>query len=261
MPAQRITRGKADAIERLNEQLRFIHTSGEAFDKGDEAEAKRISAALRIIWKGTDLATAQATRANNSKKGRAHQRAITVALYHQVGFSGDIVDTSILGPTSTDERILVAWGGWRPIPLFSTLPHRRISFDEWWKGCAIKANSTIYTRKDIVLAMAEMDGGAHVDDEIADWYYGITREGAHGMNQLVPIEGSDSYQMKSAPSPVGAIVRQIGHETLMTLAENYRYDGTSHFGNGPGLVWAEAELVPLSGGPDGKPVTQKVRII
>ena len=257
----RVPRGLQDAIDRLNEQLRFIHSSGVAFDAGDESEAKRISSALRIIWKTSEPTVASVHPAKQTKKQRRANQRRSISLVAQVGFKGNLTDTSVEVPNTSGDRRLVAWGGKRPAPLFAGHDRRQVSFEEWWKGTAIRAKNRSFSRKDIVLAMCEMDGGGHVDEELSDWYYGITRRGEHGVALLVPTGDGTTYTQQPAPSPVGSIVRQIGHETLMSLVPAYEYDGTAQYGNGASIVWAQATVRPLPDADGNQPPDQIVQVI
>lgn len=257
----RVPRGFQDAVDRLNEQLRFVHSSGAAFDRGDESEAKRISSALRIIWKTSQPSAPAATATKPTKKERRANQRKSLGLAVQVGFKGMLIDTSVEVPNTTGDRRLIAWGGPRPAPLFAGHARRQVSFEEWWNGTAIKAQNRSYSRKEIVLAMCEMDGGGHVDEELIDWYYGITRRGEHGVAMLVPIGDGTTYKQQPAPSPIGAIVRQIGHETLMSLASSYEYDGTDQYGNGAAIVWAQATVSPFPDADGNQSPDQVLQVI
>jgi hypothetical protein len=66
--------------------------------------------------------------------------------------------------------------GIRYFPILD-VPREKTSFDLWWNKILIVwgKNSTIYTRKDVVCAVADMDGGAHVDHALDAAYSELSR--------------------------------------------------------------------------------------
>lgn len=41
--------------------------------------------------------------------------------------------------------------------------YTNLLFDEWWGMQIIKINNEVFTRKDLILSVANKDGGAHID--------------------------------------------------------------------------------------------------
>ena len=41
--------------------------------------------------------------------------------------------------------------------------YENLLFDEWWGMQIIKINNEVFTRKDLILSVANKDGGAHID--------------------------------------------------------------------------------------------------
>ncbi|RAP38923.1 hypothetical protein DID80_01670 [Candidatus Marinamargulisbacteria bacterium SCGC AAA071-K20] len=92
-----------------------------------------------------------------------------------------------------------------------------LHFDDWWNTVIIRDYEGRYlSRKDLVLEMADRDGGAHVDKALGEDYYCISRK--HSLtwtfhkdnNKPVPVTGIEQ-----------ASVVQIGHELLCTLKDAY----------------------------------------
>ncbi len=69
------------------------------------------------------------------------------------------------------------------------------------------------TRCDLVLNVADSDGGAHVDPSLDEAYMDLSRNNSLGW---ILREGD---AVGPFPPPVMACVRQIGHEVLVTLRE------------------------------------------
>jgi uncharacterized protein YecA (UPF0149 family) len=83
----------------------------------------------------------------------------------------------------------------------------------------IDKSGETFSRKDIVLSMANKDGGAHVDPELDAKYSKLTREASVAMN-VGSFETGEVSRVVSGSEL--ASVRQIGHEMLKTLKEDYR---------------------------------------
>ena len=88
-----------------------------------------------------------------------------------------------------------------------------VSFDVWWgKIVVVDLERHEFSRRDLVLTLADTDGGTHVDPDIPEKYYLLTRENSLGW--------TNGYNV-----PVLAIalasVRQIAHEMLKTLRPGY----------------------------------------
>ena len=70
-----------------------------------------------------------------------------------------------------------------------------------------------FSRRAIVLAVANKDGGAHVDPSLDEAYAALTR--GNSMNWKTVAPGGAEADL---PGPHLATVRQIAHEVLTTLA-------------------------------------------
>ena len=219
----------------LEEQLALLSSSCEAFDKGDTLQAKHIAVHLRILWHTT---------------GRSR------GLVDQLGIPKSVIDTAYDVPAVfryngspapvSQERRLFAMGARGFVPIFDTGPagSRPVSFETWWEGTALSdGEGHQFTRKDLVLAVANKDGGAHVDPELDSAYYSLTREGNTNVAFLVPTGVPNQFRKATMPSPVAVALRQVGHETLRTLRQGYSYDGSCHYSGGA-VCWISAHITP-----------------
>jgi hypothetical protein len=86
-------------------------------------------------------------------------------------------------------------------------------FGLWWNQTVLRDDQRqLFSRKDIILSVANTDGGSHVDPTLSEAYHRLSRE-----NSLAWTLGSPSGQ-RPAQNPVPAAIRQIAHETLKSLA-------------------------------------------
>jgi len=242
MKKKRIGLGPQELGEALKEQLEMLRKSCEGFDRGDILEAKRIAVHLRILWHNTRQSTGLAS---------------------QLNLANDVIDTAFVVPPafvssaspepSSDERRLFAVGGKRAyVPLFDYGPAgvNRIPFNQWWEGTVISDGSGHkFSRKDLVLAVANTDGGAHVDPALDPEYYALTRKGTFGIIRVVPTDDPKVFRRIETPSPVAVTLRQIGHETLRTLCPGYNYDGRCFY-PGAAICWMQAHITPSNNEPN-----------
>lgn len=82
----------------------------------------------------------------------------------------------------------------------------------WWNQIVYIAGPVRCTRKDLVLAAADKDGGAHVDKALTPEYEALITSGARGFFHYSPTGELDKMQPITNAHLV--YIRQIGHELL-----------------------------------------------
>jgi hypothetical protein len=94
-----------------------------------------------------------------------------------------------------------------------------LPFDTWWThNIWSTVGGEKFSRKDLVLEVANTDGGAHVDSGLRNWYARLTRDNSTGY--VVGIDGVDG-----APEPeIWATIRAIAQETLMSIRKHRAQD-------------------------------------
>ena len=102
----------------------------------------------------------------------------------------------------------------------------KFSFDNWWNMVIIRDyEGRQLTRKDLVLEVANRDGGAHVDSGLSETYYSISRK--HSLSWTF-------YKNNEPPEPVRGIEQaslfQIAHELLCSFKSNYECPEVSEEG-------------------------------
>ena len=81
----------------------------------------------------------------------------------------------------------------------------------------VDAQRNEFSRRDIVLSLANKEGGAHVDHTIDEAYNNLRRNNAQGW---MTVDGAG--RETPAEDNVPATMRQIAYEILRTLDSNYR---------------------------------------
>ncbi len=200
----RVVRSREDLKEELRDQLDLLRVSCTAYDNGVEAAGKTIATILRVLL-------------YSHKQSRG--------LLDQLGYrSGKFIsscedfDESNIAPRPTILTMNVTKTAVKWEPRACTDPHcresRKLPFTEWWsETIVLDGKRRRFTRMDLVMHVADTDGGAHVDPGLDDSYMDLTRGNSIGYkfgDQAIPFVGR----------PVLACMRQIAHEVIATLLEN-----------------------------------------
>lgn len=200
---KRVQRPKDELKKELGEQLQLLRHSCHTFDSGLETVGKHISLSLRVLL---------------------HHHGQSRALLDQLGYrSGHFFDSA--GPLNPRNLLtecnLVAMRlsntGASYLPLIATggdpLPMRPVPFAKWWNEPVLKDNrGRTFCRRELVLNVADTDGGAHVDPELEEAYMAISRK-----NSLGWMFTDGKVESALAGRPELACMRQIAHEVLSTI--------------------------------------------
>lgn len=205
-----------DYRQHLARQLAFIERSCQAYDEGYLDESIRIATCIRVLLHNTSKSTSLL----------AHMGAMSVKL-----------QTSC-GPVGERALLFMGLGEWNLLgPEMEFRPSKPSTFElpplpaqEWWQQTVfVLLDGTRITRKDIALAAANKDGGAHVDPKLTSEYEAISKPGAlfafyHraegvslGLGGSVihtSVDGSDVQAVVGVPDTHLVSLRQMGHELL-----------------------------------------------
>jgi len=188
----------------LEEQLEFIKNSCSSYDSGFEGEIKRLAVTVRVL---------------------VHDTKSSTSLLSLLGMKGvDFVDTAFpfveenqLSHSSLVQIHHTKRGTVPKAHLDGGIPNRSIKFDAWWNGIVfVDGARNEFSRKDIVLTLANQEGGAHVDSRIDLHYQNLRKHNSLGWVDVF----SDGKQVPGADQ-VPATMRQIGHEILKTLIPDF----------------------------------------
>ena len=194
---------REDLDAHLEEQLQFLEGSADAFDKGFEAEAKRLAATIRVL--------VHQTPSSHSLLGQLGRRDI------------DFLDTCMpdeLGNMLAHGGLLFQCIGRRGVrwqAQLSDVPYKTARpFAEWWEAPVFRDDAgSVLSRRELVLTMANKDGGAHVDPALTETYARLSRRNSMGVTWV------EEGIKRPATGPERTAVRQIAHEVLTTLRQGY----------------------------------------
>jgi hypothetical protein len=192
--------------KKFDEQLGFLQTSCRLYDQGAEAEALRIALSLRVLFHNTGSSTSLMTHLGLNSVMVVSTKLGAMPLGDHTAFFK--IELSLNSPTPV--RAIPKLGNeFIPTPL-----------PDWWeKETVFSSAKSTYTRKHLVWAAANQDGGAHVDSNLKTFYTelaaGTLSIGIDGKN--LKYSGSapfDQTQTQYAENIHLAMIRQFGHEVL-----------------------------------------------
>lgn len=201
----KIPQSKRELLNHLENQINFLKSSAQSYDNGFEAEAIRLSVAIRILIH--DTSESESLLSQLGKKD---------ILFYDTARNLDarnrVTDIGLallrLSPRGAEYH-----------PGLDDIPSERINikvpFNKWWNKVVIldkKRND--FTRKDLVLFVANQDGGAHIDPSLDKKYAELSR-----FNSLAwrVVKGGVESAFRNRPEL--ACIRQMTHEILKTLKD------------------------------------------
>lgn len=188
----------ADFQSHLRRQLRFLESSAASFDSGFHDEAVRIATVIRILIHQTKSSTSLLK----------HLNATTINL---LSTTEGATERTVMYMGMGRAR-LHGDGNYSYLPSLSDGPHSfSIPVSKWWDQVVFVAGGARLSRRKIVLAAANKDGGAHVDETLDPEYEALT-SGFFGFVTL-HIDGQEAIESPLNGAHYVAL-RQMAHEIL-----------------------------------------------
>jgi hypothetical protein len=197
-----------ELLGHLKAQITFMQQSASSYDNGFEDEAKRLAVVIRVLVHDTSQSTSIRTLLNR-KNIEFYNSALPFHPRNIAPYNG-----------LTMIKMSSAKGASYEAPLDGGPPVRsrtdKLAFNLWWKGMFVikDQNGDTFTRKELVINTANMDGGAHVDPHLDRAYANLSRFNSLGWKFF-----RNNIEDNFKNSPVSASVRQIAHEVIKTLRD------------------------------------------
>ena len=197
-------RSQEDLIARFWEQINFLRSSSAAFDKGDEAEARRLAVTLRIFF-------------IHSQKSKSLFEQQDIGRRITMLNTAEPINPRNLLPTFGLVMVRMDAGGGRYIPLLGDGPSfetsRLLPMNRWLSRPVGKRGTKQWSRQELITWVANSDGGAHIDSQLDPEHYELSRE--NGMGWQFSTSNSEFEPIKG--DFVLASIRQIAYEVDKTV--------------------------------------------
>lgn len=202
---KRIQRSKEDLKLELCDQISLLQHACERYDSGLEAIGKHIALSLRVLLYH-----------HGQSRALLEQLGLRNAKYYDS--AGPINPKNLLSECNLIILHASATGG-RYIPQVTAgggpFPPKKVTLERWWNEPVLKdQQGRMFNRCELILNVADTDGGAHVDPELEEVYMDLSRN-----NSLGWVFGNGNIEKAFEGRAELACMRQIAHELLMTLRD------------------------------------------
>jgi hypothetical protein len=196
--------------DHLKEQLDFLITSCDLYDRGKLSEAKRIAATIRILFHDTKHSRSLLGQLEK-KENKFYSTNLpliekTLGTYSGLTLIGMKGQNTIYYPKLDEMQFGINW----------------LTFESWWDEIIFRDKfNNLISRCELIKTSTNQDGGAHVDEALDEIYYNLAK------NNSLATHIFDGENKDHIPHPEKAAIRQIGHEVLKTLFADYEKKQTA----------------------------------
>ncbi|HEL2000946.1 hypothetical protein [Streptococcus suis] len=198
----KIKKNTDELEEYWNDQISYLKRAIDYFDEGNETEARRIASSLRILLHHTKSSQALIKQLNRN------------VIYLSSSFlytPSNLLSTWTLLVLEIKDNQLT----YKPNLDFYGKGERLfyLTFEDWWNEIIFDDKQNVFTRKDIILFVANNDGGAHVDPELKESFALLTKCNSLGV--------TNNYGDSPLSNPIYQAVRVIAEEFLLSVAISF----------------------------------------
>jgi hypothetical protein len=202
-----IDRTTQDLIASLIEQHNFLKHFCKQYDEGSENMAKMIAERLRVLLHDTKNSESLLEQLNIKTSTRYCDTALPYNVNNPCSSSYlTVIKSSFDGKKQIDKVCPL----YREHNSFHQFTDKE--FSSWWNQIVLDDRSYKFSRQDIILLVANKDGGAHIDSKLPKNYYDLTRGDSMGWKICI---GKVEKPLRDF---YFASIRQIGFEIDLTLA-------------------------------------------
>jgi len=205
LKTKKIKRSNTELLQSLIEQLKLLQINCNLYDAGNEIVGKSISTILRILF--------HESRSSKSLLVQLGIRDISwLNTSHGLHLDNQISECSLL----TLQMKAGSGGKYLPKCLCpeKTSEYNYKIFPSWYNMPVIlDEKHQVFTRREIILYVADTDGGAHIDGELDEKYREIIKPNYLGWKYGEGMEFQGKVEL--------ICMRQIAYEVLTTLMNKY----------------------------------------
>ncbi len=206
---QAYSRDRADLIRKVREQVELLHVLGATFDSGHRVAAYPLATSIRVLVHDTTRSHALLAQLGELSTMQFRDTSLPMDMSGPIKTNGGLV---ILTKTAEGDAVWAPlWEA--PAPASAAEP-RDIAFQPWW-GNNVLSNSqgTLWSRRRMVLAIANQEGGAHIDPSQPVDVRAIEEENSMGFGYSDPIAGDRPM----STGPLLPAIRQVAYELEQSI--------------------------------------------
>ncbi len=195
----RINKSKFQLNIDLKNQIKLLTKRCNDFDNGDQDEALSIAVRLRVLLHDARRQKSLLTQVG-MKDALPYHSSVSQFSGHSLIFYSGLSAISMTAGEDSDYS-----------PMLNMNKARLLNFDDWWNELIIDDKENLFSRRDLVLNVADTAGGAHVDEGLEEAYHKLTVENSLGMKSY------DGHRYKDFETNIAYLsVRVIAEELIYT---------------------------------------------
>ena len=203
----KVKQSKNELKKHLKEQLTFMLRSSDAYDEGYKDEAKRLATIMRILF-------------HDTQRSKSLLNLLGIKNNFSLFDSATDYDPDNLVAHDGLTSIRIGGGTSLYIPRLESMEELKRKgqkfFPKWWnKIVIVDKQKSKFNRRELILAITNKDGGAHIDSKIDESYANLTRKNSMGW---VYTDGKITEPVEPIEL---ASIRQISHEVIMSFRRKY----------------------------------------
>jgi len=214
-----VQRDPNDFIESLIEQVEFLVDACDKYDHGKFNYSKQLAMHIRVLVHQTSDSTSLLTllqKQKTMKFGSTASFPKNAIFFLSLVFPTDIkinntddsphIEHVYLPSLNTNKEVYSKW----------------VDFNTWWYQKIIISDQLTFTRAEMIKYMANKDGGAHVDKNVVEKYYKISKATSSMFYSSDKSLLEDPYQQGEPFKYLHfGVVRQIAHELILSLKKEF----------------------------------------
>lgn len=230
---------KDELLEHLRQQVNFLILSSKTYDSGDGDEAIRLATHTRVLVHNSGPSSALLNQLHildhllffnsssvNDPRNIGPFNGLTLLRVSSedgkstsVSFTLDLKTNKVIHNQNSGEKSdSVSY-----VARLDDLPpsgiNNKMGFTRWWEREIVIRDGigNVFTRKNLIRTVCDKEGGAHVDPTLDEAYAKLSRFNSMGWKVH-----QEDVEKDFQNTPVMPSVRQIVHELLKTLKENFK---------------------------------------
>jgi hypothetical protein len=206
MQAQR--RDRPHLVEKVREQVELLHVLGGQFDAGHRVLGYPLATAIRVLVHDTSRSFALLGQLGELTRMPFVDTSLPINPSHLTRSHGGLVLMKMTAGTG------IEWVPRVEIPPQPGSEPRDVQFTAWWNTDVMRdSQDTLWSRGRMVRAIANQEGGAHVDPDQPVDVRAIEEENSMGWKYHDPING----QQPMSQGPLMPSIRQIAYELEQSI--------------------------------------------
>ena len=220
-------RDRTQLIEKIREQVQLLDVLGGQFDAGHRVMSYPLATTIRVLVHDTNQSHALLAQVGELKRMPFINTSAPINPRNLLKAHGGLVIMRIA------TGIGATWVPRVGLPPAPDAQPRDAQFAPWWNTDVMRdSDSTLWSRKRMVLAIANKEGGAHIDPEQPVDVHAIEEENSMGWTYQDPIKGDQPM----SEGPLLPSIRQIAYELEHSIVRH---------------LASELDFAPSSGSPYG----------